>query len=265
MLKTLTTLVGGAALAISIAAAPAQAAKYVRTFTNSGGQQLNFPTAGPAMSAEHGTYYDMKALANYGELKVSASVSTAPIVSPQESALAEFADEITINAGAAGTAGVATFRLLFDGDVYAQAGTRSYWVYQLFFDNGTNGFSQFINRSAEGGGGRHVEDFLDVTMPFISGQAKTIIVRARVYAGIVGPAGTVGEAYSDFGDTVEWGGLLSAVTSTGQNVTRSTTISSATGYDYQSTPGVPEPASWALMILGFGAAGGMLRRRRALA
>jgi hypothetical protein len=27
-------------------------------------------------------------------------------------------------------------------------------------------------------------------------------------------------------------------------------------------PGVPEPASWALMILGFGAAGSMLRRRR---
>jgi len=28
-------------------------------------------------------------------------------------------------------------------------------------------------------------------------------------------------------------------------------------------PGVPEPASWALMILGFGGAGAMLRRRRA--
>lgn len=31
----------------------------------------------------------------------------------------------------------------------------------------------------------------------------------------------------------------------------------------QSTPmGVPEPTSWALMILGFGLAGGALRRRR---
>jgi hypothetical protein len=29
-------------------------------------------------------------------------------------------------------------------------------------------------------------------------------------------------------------------------------------------PGVPEPATWALMILGFGGAGAMLRRRRAL-
>jgi hypothetical protein len=31
------------------------------------------------------------------------------------------------------------------------------------------------------------------------------------------------------------------------------------------TPGVPEPAAWALMIVGFGAAGSMLRRRRGFA
>lgn len=33
--------------------------------------------------------------------------------------------------------------------------------------------------------------------------------------------------------------------------------------DVTDTPGVPEPASWALMILGFGAAGALLRRREA--
>jgi len=33
-------------------------------------------------------------------------------------------------------------------------------------------------------------------------------------------------------------------------------------YDYTPTATVPEPASWALMILGFGAAGAALRRRR---
>jgi hypothetical protein len=31
-----------------------------------------------------------------------------------------------------------------------------------------------------------------------------------------------------------------------------------------ATPGVPEPATWAMMIAGFGMAGGALRRRRAL-
>lgn len=40
----------------------------------------------------------------------------------------------------------------------------------------------------------------------------------------------------------------------------------STGLDFTlTTAGVPEPASWALMIGGFGAAGAMLRRRRALA
>lgn len=36
-------------------------------------------------------------------------------------------------------------------------------------------------------------------------------------------------------------------------------------YTVQSTGAVPEPATWALMILGFGSAGAVLRRRRVLA
>jgi hypothetical protein len=35
--------------------------------------------------------------------------------------------------------------------------------------------------------------------------------------------------------------------------------------DPLATGAVPEPAAWALMITGFGAAGAMLRRRRAIA
>lgn len=34
---------------------------------------------------------------------------------------------------------------------------------------------------------------------------------------------------------------------------------------FQGSGGVPEPATWGLMILGFGAAGSMIRRRRSLA
>jgi hypothetical protein len=32
-----------------------------------------------------------------------------------------------------------------------------------------------------------------------------------------------------------------------------------------TTPGVPEPATWAMMILGFGLLGGAIRRRKATA
>ena len=38
----------------------------------------------------------------------------------------------------------------------------------------------------------------------------------------------------------------------------------ADNLNLSSTGGVPEPATWAMMILGFGAAGSMIRRRRAL-
>ena len=39
-------------------------------------------------------------------------------------------------------------------------------------------------------------------------------------------------------------------------------VTSATVLQPQAAPGVPEPASWALMIGGFGGAGAVLRRRR---
>ena len=38
----------------------------------------------------------------------------------------------------------------------------------------------------------------------------------------------------------------------------------ADNLNLSSTGAVPEPATWAMMILGFGAAGSMIRRRRAL-
>jgi hypothetical protein len=40
----------------------------------------------------------------------------------------------------------------------------------------------------------------------------------------------------------------------------------ASGHDYSSVPaggGVPEPATWTMLIAGFGLVGGLARRRRA--
>lgn len=39
----------------------------------------------------------------------------------------------------------------------------------------------------------------------------------------------------------------------------------ASGHDYSLPAGVPEPATWAMLILGLGAAGATLRGRRSLA
>ena len=53
-------------------------------------------------------------------------------------------------------------------------------------------------------------------------------------------------------------------------ITFSATASEGILFDrlrFGGTPGgvVPEPATWAMMIIGFGAAGSMIRRRKALA
>ena len=45
------------------------------------------------------------------------------------------------------------------------------------------------------------------------------------------------------------------------NLTLNTTLGSTT-YNFQSAPAVPEPGTWATMLLGFGAMGGVMRRRR---
>lgn len=73
------------------------------------------------------------------------------------------------------------------------------------------------------------------------------------------------EATADFGHTMYWGGLV--FTDATRNV-ELTSLTSGFDYRYSALPpvaGVPEPASWAVMILGFGLAGSVLRRRTVLA
>jgi hypothetical protein len=42
-----------------------------------------------------------------------------------------------------------------------------------------------------------------------------------------------------------------------------TTDAGSTGYDFQAAAAVPEPATWAMMIMGFGLVGAAMRRRTA--
>ncbi len=63
---------------------------------------------------------------------------------------------------------------------------------------------------------------------------------------------------ADFSHTVDWLGLHFSPDTAGA------VVLGTAGYDYAArvSNGVPEPTTWALMILGFGGAGEALRRRR---
>ena len=39
-------------------------------------------------------------------------------------------------------------------------------------------------------------------------------------------------------------------------------MAKGTTYNFEVAAGVPEPATWAMMLVGFGGLGGLLRRRR---
>lgn len=69
----------------------------------------------------------------------------------------------------------------------------------------------------------------------------------------------------DLSNTFSWAGITS-VSVNGIAVTDFSAISGATGFDYAKAyaepSGVPEPASWALLVTGFGLVGGAGRRRK---
>ena len=71
---------------------------------------------------------------------------------------------------------------------------------------------------------------------------------------------------ADYGHTLAWGGTTTFTDALTGEVLSGVEIASASGFDYAhpggAVGGVPEPATWALMIGGFGMAGVALRRRR---
>ncbi len=97
------------------------------------------------------------------------------------------------------------------------------------------------------------------TIHLNNGDHLSIYMETRASAFMYLP-GSADNGFAAGRASLRWGGVqfdpaIAGLTLIGSN-----------GYDYAQLPataGVPEPATWAVMILGFGAAGTVLRRRRA--
>lgn len=99
------------------------------------------------------------------------------------------------------------------------------------------------------------------------GVATGMDIFSSASVGAGGFGGSFVDAAADLGHTVTWRGITS-LTVGGVEVTDFTALSATSGFDFRrgivdKVTGVPEPQSWAMLIVGFGMAGGMMRRRRA--
>ena len=105
-------------------------------------------------------------------------------------------------------------------------------------------------------------------IPFVANQAFGIASRLTCQARA--PYTDADFQVCDANSTSLWGGITGVTDVNGDALT-DWTVRSTSGFDYTKSlipPAVsaaPEPASWAMMILGLGAVGSLIRRRRALA
>ena len=101
---------------------------------------------------------------------------------------------------------------------------------------------------------------VNLRIPFVSGQ--TFGIDSITTCSVRSIGGTLG---CNAGNSSYWGGVTSVTDAAGAALS-GWTLSSASGVDYIASmaPGVPEPASWLMLITGFGLVGAQSRKRSAL-
>lgn len=195
---------------------------------------------------------------------------------------AEYRDSFFLSAlgVAAGTVGVMTADVLLDGYLSgALAGSQfargeARWGAQVFVNDSFAFYNRQLFADVETG----VSETGDLavlqtpTFQVVFGQVNEIVMSLQTVAGAAALVSFAGNPEtrsagftSDFGSTLTWEGIRN-LTVDGRSVTDFTAISGDTGFDFRvgfGTPAaVPEPLTWAVMVVGFGLVGASLRRAR---
>jgi hypothetical protein len=278
------------AAALGLIATPAMAVSTKIYVSGQNGIYVDSTAAGPQSGAGSTFDGDYVALADAGVLK-SSVVFDLPTnlnglyTSGGISSVVSFTDVLTVSAPGL-TSGSFTASLLIDGLLDPRASS--------FQPSGNGGFPNFeikvelpdlastvfdftytlsnYNGFVSAGGGslngmRYSGPYtgaFDFSIPFDSlvGQTVKVSLTCAVFAFTVRAGDTAGGT-CDFAHTVTWGGVSQVLDQNGDPVS-GVNITGATGANYAQSfvSGVPEPASWAMMLAGFGLAGVMLRRQR---
>lgn len=295
------TILSGAAVALSMAVAftgkaHAQAATPLSYGThyyyNFGGEAFQQATNAPlSFDREFGPVTTPSAIlpgsrvfgiADIGQLKSYTQLSAYQTAAGQADYYGinyvGFTADVIFDTGTPGQSGIATFAINVDGTLSnrLQNGFSNYAPQLAISDavirtNGigdctvAHGYCDVIYEAQPG----QVYDAAatrsySYIIPFVSGQVTQISVELET-GGFVRAYGP-GYIYSlaDFSHTLNWGGLVSATAQDGSDLTSTLGITAANGFDFRSaisSAAVPEPATWALMLAGFGIVGRAMRRR----
>jgi hypothetical protein len=171
---------------------------------------------------------------------------------------AYYVDALTFSTASAATV---TFHVNVDGSSSTTAGTDAYAQY---------GVECWIT------GCRHTEEFLrgqnasattDFTMPVSGSGPQFFTYYLMVIAGndanpIIASIPSSGDASADFFHTMRIAGY-SVYDASGQDITSTTSVTSALGFDYAPITTAPEPTSIVLIATGLvGVAPAVMRKRR---
>ena len=226
------------------------------------------------------------ASANYGVLKGSTKASGINSTGGTNT-ISTFSDTLVIDSsGNAGKVGQASISMFFTyvGTLSAGFGGNAGIGYDLSFlksdgfsnDLSQNAFTRIQNNDSNGISENltyiSVTDGIPVpfgnpltaNFSFIFGSPFTITSTLKTFASI--GYGDTSNASMDASNSAYWDGF-NGVSLNGGQVNFNITSNSGTDWSKSFVPkvsAVPEPATWAMMIVGFGLVGGVMRRRRSV-